>query len=110
MTTTKTFNVKDGSLNQFFLDNALGVDRNNRDSMRHFQECTPFNLMNDEILLKKSDTLQPGRHVVFELEDRGQQSGKDLVNRYEYHIYQYDDVSVKLVLLDFKVKYKPKKP
>jgi hypothetical protein len=91
------FNVKDKSLHTFF-----GIESKGRDSVR--QDINPYYLMKDEIIIPKRPELSEVGIVIFELSDTSEGSRKELVNVYSYQINEYDDVSIKLNLVDFKIE------
>lgn len=99
MTETLKFNVKDKSLQTFF-----NIQNDPRRDLR--DEFSPYHLMKDEIILPKRPELQPGMEVIFELADTTYGSRKELTNVYLYSVQDYDDVSVKLALQDFKISVK----
>lgn len=90
------FNVKDKSLHTFF-----GIDKGSDNDIR--RSISPYHMMGDEIVLTKRPELPEGTQVVFELSDRSEISRKELINVYTYDVTPYDDVSVKLVLQNFKI-------
>lgn len=92
-----TFNVKNDSAIQFFLERVSGfteVDGN----------TNPYYLMRDSILIKNNCDIVPGRRVKFELFDKGNSSGRRLVNTYIYEVFDFDDVCIEMKLVDFNVK------
>lgn len=89
------FNVKDKSLHTFF-----GITK--EEGMR--REISPYHLLRNEIILPKKPELPEGTEILFELEDESKQSLTSLLNYYTYLVEKYDDVSVKLVLINFYVK------
>lgn len=98
----KVFNVKNESLNQFFREFGVGQElpTGQRDSIsRH---VSPYHLMKNTIYLKRHSI--PQGQVRFELEDYASGSGSKLANIYTYAVTPYDDVSVKLDLVDYEVK------
>jgi hypothetical protein len=101
----KQFNVKDGSVKEFFATHAVGIHQEDRCHISA-SEQSAYYFMKDTILVKKSEQFEPGNTLFFELFDKGRNSNKDLVNTYNYAIEEYDDVSVLLRLVDFNVTLK----
>jgi len=95
------FSVKDKSLNQFFIDNGIDYRPNGRNPM----DDSPYYLMKDELFIKKAG-FETDQLIEFELLDFGQNSRKELINKYVYRITQYDDISFKLVLESFQIQSK----
>lgn len=102
------FNVKDKSIHHFFAEHLISADTD-RQGIRS-SDLNPYYFMKDEIYLKRTAGIAAGSNVVFELQDRAAGSGKALVNTYVYESEQYDDVGIRLKLIDFKVNIaEPKK-
>lgn len=98
------FNVKNSeSALEFFNQHAL--QKPNDKSRDHFSGDGPnvYYLMRDEILITKSDKINVGDKVNFELIGREQNTGKRLKNKYSYELKEYDSVCNQLVLQDFKI-------
>ena len=95
-------NVKDKSVFHFFSEKLIGYRPNERHTIR--EDESAYYLMKDEMYLKKEIGLEEGELVKFELADNSMMSRKELRNTYIYKVEKYDDVSVKLVLSDFKIE------
>ena len=96
-------NVKDGSVLSFLkenLTNQLDLDRND------CNPSSPYHSMRDELLFVKDLNIKVGESISIELFDIARGSGRELVNTYIYQAEEYDDVSIKMVLKDFKVTNK----
>lgn len=101
---TIKFLVKDKSANTFFAEHAIASDKYDRQSIRNNDDLSPYYLMKDEIILKKSSGIQHGQQVIFQLSDQSAASRKPLTNTYTYNVEGYDDVSLRLTLIDFKIE------
>lgn len=90
------FSVKDKSLHTFF-----GITKDDRREI----DSSPYYLMKEEIILPRNKDLPRDSEavVIFELEDISQMSRKRLINTYTYKLDSYDDVSVRLTLIDFNI-------
>ena len=96
---TKVFNVKDKSAASFFDQHSVI----SKDEKRDVYDQSPYYFMKDELYLNKSSGIQEGQHVVFELKDFAAKSKKKLINKYTYLAGQYDDVGIRLELVDFSI-------
>ena len=99
------FNVKDKSALSFLKENLLEclIDGNKH---RIDDDQSPYYLMKDEMYFKIDCKIKIGEHFKIEIFDRSQLSGKELVNQYTYRCEKYDDVALKMVLLDFNIQAK----
>lgn len=100
-----TFNVKEKSIIHFFEEHAIGQEEkrhNARDGI------SAYHLMQDELYLKKSSGIAESQKVVFELTDQSYGAKTKLLNTYIYQSEKYDDVGIKLKLIDFSVTVQPK--
>lgn len=87
-----TFIVKQESIVKF-----LNLEKN--------RQADPFHyLFKDELIIPKREELKDKLFIQFEVEDHTNES--ILTNTYKYQKEYYDDVSLKLVLVDFKVTVK----
>ena len=67
-------------------------------------EYTHYNLLKDEILItKEAEHLFEKDHLTIEVEDNSKFSRKPLINKYTYLTEEYDSVSLKATLIDFKI-------
>lgn len=100
----KSFNVKDGSVHEFFKKYAV-IKPDPHLDRAYPEDFNPYRLMADKILVKKSivNEVKNECTLVIELFDEGRFSGKKLINEYTYAIEPYDDISLQLELMDFKV-------
>lgn len=62
-----------------------------------------YHLMQDEIIIKKLDELSIGDQVEFHLSGKSFDNRFNIEHVYLYEVYEYDDLSYKLVLKDFNV-------
>ena len=104
------FKLKEKGAQKFFEENLCKNSNINFD-INH------YHLFQDELFLKKNwaTAIANGDICVFtkeysdydffcfELSDSSLKSKKSLVNHYKYRIDYYDDVMIKLVLVDFKI-------
>ena len=94
-------NVKTGSVSKFMEKNKLYP--------ADFSDCNPrnhvssYNQMTDEILFKIDCGIKVGEHIKIELHDRAEQSRRSLINTYIYKAEPYDDIAIKMKLVDFSV-------
>ncbi len=95
------FNVKTNSLQEFFRKNVSGCEELNLDVSHGGCGISPYNLMQDEIMVRKGMTHLD--EFVFHLRDYGSQSNTTLQHEYTYDVEGYDSVNDRLVLRDFKV-------
>ena len=100
------FNVKDKSAFSFLEERLLGYKPNERNGMNGLRDTSPYHLLQDEMFFKKQCGIDVGETVQIELFDRAQMSGKELLNTYIYKAESYDDVAIRLVLIDFYVSQK----
>lgn len=102
-----TFNVKEKSINHFFEQHAIDYYREDRSNSVMRGSISAYHLMRDDLYLKKSSGIQENQTVIFELSDEAAGSGKKLLNTYTYMSEKYDDVGIKLKLIDFKLTTQP---
>jgi hypothetical protein len=65
-----------------------------------------YHLMRDSILIRKDSGVEIGDTIRVELDDQAQGSCRQLTNTYIYEAKSFDDVAIKLVLIDFKIELK----
>lgn len=97
----KQFNVKDKSLQEFFKRNLSNYSPND---IRSVMDISAYHYLQDELIFKKDGDIKAGETVVFELSDYTKMSNKPLTNVYTYKAESYDDVSIKLTMIAFKIK------
>lgn len=91
---TKKLIIKTESIDRFF--NEFGtLAQEIRRSMYH--------LMQDEIIIKQPGNISIGNNIEFHLEGKGNEGRFNIEHVYLYEVYEYDDLSYKLVLKDFNV-------
>ena len=102
---TQYFNVKGQSAQEFFDKYALAQDPEIGNRGGGDQRISAYHLMREVIYLKKEvkELLDTGQDFCFELFDESRMTGKKLINTYIYGVTDYDSISVRLVLIDFKV-------
>ncbi|MBC8618936.1 hypothetical protein H8788_14415 [Parabacteroides faecis] len=91
---TRRLIVKTESIERFFKEFGSGQSEIAR-SMYHF--------MQDEVVIKKPDDLGIGDMVVFHIAGKSLEGRFAIEHVYEYSVYEYDDLSYRLVLKDFNV-------
>ncbi len=102
------FNVKEKTIHHFFEQFAIDyVARDVKGSI--YSDVSAYYLMKDELYFKRSSDIGEGQTIVFELSDIAAGSRSELLNTYTYLSEKYDDVGIKLKLIDFKVTVKDKK-
>jgi hypothetical protein len=99
------FNVKDGSVQEFFATHGVGIPQDDRRSLSS-STVSAYHMMKDKILVKKSDLFDVGEFIVFELFDQSVGSKRALVNTYTYIVGEYDDVCIELELTNFEISLK----
>lgn len=105
-------NVKDKSVKAFLEERLIGykADETNKKGnplgniLDHGRDVSAYHLMGDEMYFKKDCGIVAGEVIKIELFDRSRMSEKELKNIYTYKAEQYDDVSIKMVLQDFKIE------
>lgn len=97
----KELNVKNQSVNEFFKEYLRNYKPENYNG-------SVYHLMQDELFFKKGLELVKGDIVEIDLFDTAERSNKRLTNHYKYEVQNYDDISIKLVLIDFNITYNEK--
>lgn len=101
------FNVKQESVVAFLEERLIGYDKSERGrNTDAFNKVNPYGLLKDEMFFKKDCGIEVSETVKIELFDRSQETRKELINTYIYRCEKYDDIAIKLVLIDFKVELK----
>jgi len=112
----KVFNVKEESIYIFFRDNVVGFEhlpnRTLRNDIGVFGNGArtegnpnPYYLMKDEISIKKTSGFT-NKEILINLRDWSENSRTELNYEYTYRLKEYDDVSNKYELTDFKAVVK----
>jgi hypothetical protein len=99
-------NVKDKSVQTFLEERLISYKADNRCGTGSLRDGSPYYLMRDEMFFKKDCGIEIGEIVKIELFDRSQGSDKELKNIYTYKAEEYDDVAIKMVLIDFAIEPK----
>lgn len=103
----KVFEVKEESINLFF-EEHLVIDKNHRSiSIDDIRKTNPYLFFKHELMLKKSSGFRIGENIVFELKNKAQYSTAVLTHTYTYIVNHYDDICIKMELVDFKVTISP---
>lgn len=99
-------NVKDKSVYKFLQDRLVNPDKENKDQNYNQGQinASAYHLMRDELIFKKDCGIELNEVIEIELVDTSRGSGKELINTYYYKASEYDDVSIMMKLIDFKVK------
>ncbi len=98
------FTVKKESIVSFLVENL--VDPAKFESRSCDGKLSPHDALKSEMFFKKNKNIGffgAGDKIKFELKDQTRGSGRDLMIIYLYEVVNYDDVSIKLVLLDFSI-------
>lgn len=89
-----TLKIKKGSIIQFLKEHSRGsVEKG----------FSVYQLLQDEMIIKKSSGLKIGDTVEFHIEDKSPDCRFAIEHVYLYDVLAYDDISDKMVLQDFKV-------
>ena len=95
--------VKENSIVEFFRQNLTNYDEDKIRRMSCNGNVNAYNLLNDELFLKKSFELSVNQHIYFEISDKSQNTGTSLLNKYVYILKEYDDISYRAVLKNFTI-------
>ena len=96
--------VKQESVLSFLRDNLTNFDAEKEQRMSHDGNVNVYNLLHNELFFKKGLSVKEGQTVIIELSDESVRSRSKLINKYEYDVFDYDDISYKLTLKNFTVK------
>jgi len=96
-------NVKDKSVLTFLEERLLNNNANEKQNRCGSFDSSPYYLMKDEMLFKIDCGIKVGQSVEIELFDRTNGSNKELKNIYTYIVEYYDDVAIKLRLINFEI-------
>lgn len=106
MEKTIDFEVKENSIQEFaekyFVDPTRGMDGVGRK-----EPVNPYYLLGrQEVFVRKEimEVIENDPTIKFTLADESRNTRTRLVNIYQYSIEKYDDVLLKLELIDFKVE------
>jgi len=101
-------NVKKNSVAEFFNKMLPQSEKvvfvNHNDCNTHEGQVSVYNLMQDEIHFKKNCGIEFGETILIELSDTSRISRSELLNKYTYKAEKYDDITIKMVLIDFDVE------
>jgi hypothetical protein len=95
--------VKENSIVEFFKQNLTNYDEDKIRRMSCNGDVNAYNLLNDELFLKKNFELSVDTHIYFEISDKSQNTGTLLLNKYVYILKEYDDISYIAVLKNFTI-------
>lgn len=104
------FNVKENSL-QEFADKFIVLIKDQKSFGERVDKINPYYIIGKkEIFVRKQimDVIQHDPIIVFTLADISENSRTNLINTYIYTIEPYDNLSLKLVLFDFKISIENK--
>jgi translation initiation factor IF-1 len=93
-------NVKDESVINFLKNNLT----HHKYEQSYTNQENKYNMLKDIMYFKRNKEVNEGDVILIELHDYGTMSRKSLVNKYFYLAEKYDDVSLKMVLTDFKIE------
>lgn len=91
--------VKTESIREFFINNYF--HSRTEDIIK---QSSVYYLFKDKIPVKKGGLISEGDEIVFEFEDRTARTDYPIKNVYKYEAVKYDDISLVLELIDFKVE------
>jgi hypothetical protein len=99
-----SYKVKEASINEFA---SKWFASDGRDDRRN-QDCTgQFHLIGRETIMVKKEIMEVIKNdpaIEFEISDESRRFGTPLKNTYQYSIEPYDDVCLKLLLIDSSVE------
>lgn len=95
--------VKENSIVEFFKQNLTSFDEQKIRRMHHNGDLNAYNLLQDNLFLKKNSNLSAGQYIYFEITDESRNTRRLLVNKYEYELKEYDDLSYRAVLVNFTI-------
>lgn len=107
MEQTLNFEVKENSLQEFAEKYFVNIDRPQDFGRSSKEQLNPYYILGrQEIFVRKNiiDVIEKDPVIKFTLSDLSNISRATLLNTYQYSIEKYDDVLLKLVLIDFKVE------
>lgn len=99
---SKEFTVKNENVHAFIT--SMMYDQELVRRVRN--DVSGYHLMRDEIVIQKENThnLVAGDYVIIQIETPSLGISFNCYHKYKYQIIQYDDVSLKMILVDFKVE------
>jgi len=95
--------IKENSIIEFFKQNMTNYDEQQIRRMSCNGDLNAYNLLQDNLFLKKSFELSLNQHIYFEIKDEAKNTRSTLLNRYEYELKEYDDISYRAVLVNFTI-------
>lgn len=104
-------NVKEQSVVQFLNSNIPQAEKviiildEYQNHCRDEKQVSVYHLMKDDMHFDKDCGIKVGQKVTIELTDYARRSEKKLRNTYTYEAQEYDDVTIKMKLVDFKVEF-----
>lgn len=90
----------------FLLENLIDIPHTRRDII---DTAHPSQFMKDTLIFKKGN-LEGVETVSILIEDETRNTRSKLINTFIYEVSNYDDVGLKLQLIDFKVELVSEKP
>ena len=98
--------VKENSIVEFFKQNLCNYNEQQIKRMSCDGNVNAYNLLQDNLYLKKSSEISVGQDIYIEISDESRCSNTSLINKYQYHVKDYDDISYIAVLVNFTIKIK----
>lgn len=86
--------IKTESIDRFFEESGNGLLK---------RSSSIYHLMQDEIIIGKRDDLEIGNQIEFHIGGKSLEGRFNIEHVYLYDVYEYDDLSYKLILSDFRV-------
>jgi len=99
-------NVKNESVRTFLEGKVIGYKEDKDEGRNRCGSISAYNLLRDEMFFKIDCGIKIKDLIRIQLFDESRNTSKELVNTYIYEAVKYDDVSIKMVLVDFNVKLK----
>ena len=100
--------VKENSIEKY-LNELKCIDKqiviNDNDSISGRNSINVYELFKDSFNVLKNKGVSIGDKVEFTLSDKAYKSRGELINTYLYEAIEYDDVSITMKLIDFKVEH-----
>lgn len=102
---SQTVKIKERSVSAFLKNNLLDSEfiLNNNITHRGI-DISLYHAMQDQLHLKKNCGIKIGDFIVIELSDTSSGSKTVLLNTYKYEAINYDDYSIIIQLIDFKIE------
>jgi len=94
--------VKQDSIVKFFVENVIGQEELKSEGGSYGREENLYPLFKDELPIMKS-SIKKGQEIEFEFRVRSLNERAELVYKYLYNVFEYDDITSKMRLKDFSI-------